>query len=137
MTKVEKDRILLELYSLYNNSSRGELYLDDIRKNITSNNDKEIENRLVFLRNEGLIKFELGSQLVEQDEPPVIWILPSSGITFTEKGFDYLKELKKKKLVKIWELLYKFILPIGYLIDFLQKYIPKFFSIFSHISLKK
>jgi len=131
MTIGEKNETLLELYSLYNKSPFGEISLKDIQ----GNNVDEISQKLMFLYNEGLVKFEYKPKL--GNDTQLIQVVIKGGVTFTEKGFDYLKELRKNKLIKFWELLYKFILPIGYLIDFLQKYIPKFFSIFSHISLKK
>ena len=126
MTKVEKDRILLELYSLYNKSSYGEIQIDTIRNNILfiKNSEAEVEGKLMFLYNEGLVKFEY--KPITGSHSEIIEIRIRGGIRFTEKGFDYLKELRKNKFVKFWELLYKFILPIGYLIDILWKIIAIF-----------
>jgi len=126
MTKVEKDRTLLELYSLYNKSLYGEIQLEDIQKNITFNNDEEIKSSLMNLHDEGLIKFEY--KPITGDHGQTIEIRIKGGIRFTEKGFDCLKELRKSKLVKFREFLYKTLLPLALLTDivahiiaFLQK----------------
>jgi hypothetical protein len=124
MTTNEKNEMLLKLYSLYNKSLYGEIQLEDTQKNITFNNDEEIKSRLMNLHDEGLIKFEY--KPITGDHGQTIEIRIKGGIRFTEKGFDYLKELRKNKFVKFWELLYKFILPIGYLIDILWKGIAIF-----------
>jgi hypothetical protein len=126
MTTNEKNEMLLELYSLYNKSLYGEIQLEDTQKNITFNNDEEIKSRLMNLYDEGLIKFEY--KPITGDHGQTIEIRIKGGIRFTEKGFDYLKELRKSKLVKFREFLYNTLLPLALLTDivahiiaFLQK----------------
>jgi len=118
MTKGEKDRILLELYSLYNKSLYGVIELNVIENNALIANiakNDGIESVLIKLHKEGLLNFEYKS--ITGQNGKIIEIRIRGGVNFTEKGFDYLKELRKNKFLKFWELLYKYILPIGYTID--------------------
>jgi hypothetical protein len=113
MTTKEKNKMLLELYSLYNKSPYGEILLEDIQ----GNNVDEIGQKLMFLRNEGLIKFE--HKPITGKNGEIIQVRIRGGITFTEKGFDYLKELRKNKLVKFREFLYQTLAPIAIIVDIL------------------
>jgi hypothetical protein len=120
MTTSEKNKMLIELYSLYNRSPFGEISLHDIK----GNNVDEIKQKLMFLYNEGLVTFEY--KPLYGDNRQLTEIRIKGGVKFTEKGFDYLKELRKNKFLKFWEVFYKWIAPIGYLIDVLWKIIAIF-----------
>ena len=127
MTKEEKDRILLELYSLYNKSLYGVIELNVIKDNALIANiakNDVIESVLVKLHKEYLLNFVYKPITGQGGE--IIDIRIVGGVNFTEKGFDYLKELRKNKFLKFWELLYKYVLPIGYVIDIVYT----FFSFF-------
>jgi len=127
MTKKEKDRILLELYSLYNKSLYGVIELNVIKNNALIANiakNDGIESILMKLHEEYLLNFEY--KLLPDQSGKIIEIRIKGGVNFTEKGFDYLKELRKNKFLKLWELLYKYVLPIGYVIDIVYT----FFSFF-------
>jgi len=101
MTTGEKNEMLLELYSLYNKSPFGEISLKDIQ----GNNVDEISQKLMFLYNEGLVKFEY--RPIPGNDTQLIQVRIKGGVTFTKKGFDYLKELRKSKFTKFGEILYK------------------------------
>lgn len=120
MTISEKNKMLIELYSLYNKSPFGEIPLNDIK----GDNVDEIKQKLMFLYNEGLVTFEY--KPLYGDNRQLTEIRIKGGVKFTEKGFDYLKELRKNKFLKFWEVFYKWIAPIGYLIDILWKIIAIF-----------
>ena len=106
---------MLKLYSLYEESPFGEIPLDVIR--IESNSDTL--QKLIFLLNEGFIIFEY--KTLRGDHDKIADVRISSGIRFTEKGFDYVKELKRSKLSKLWEVVYKFLVPAGVILDFLTR----------------
>jgi hypothetical protein len=115
MTTVEKNKMLLELFSLYERSPYGEVLLEDIR----SNNVDEINQKLMFLYNEGFVIF--GHKPITGKNGEIIEVRINSGIRFTEKGFDYLKELRKSKFAKFWEFLYKVFAPIAIILDILAR----------------
>ncbi|MGC8757804.1 MAG: hypothetical protein ACP5QX_05085 [Caldisericaceae bacterium] len=113
MTKYEKNKMLLKLFSLYEKSPYGEVSLEEIE------NTKEVYQKLMFLYHEGFIIFE--HKPITNEKGEITEVRIRGGIRFTEKGFDYLKELRRSKFVKFWEILYKVITPITVFIDLLIK----------------
>jgi hypothetical protein len=121
MTQSEKNKFLLELYSLYEKSSLGMIPLEEIyqRKDVY-----DFSKKLIALCNDGLV--ECKYKLISGQDGQSQAIIEGDGVRFTEKGFDYLKELRKNKFLRFWEVFYKCIAPIGYLIDILWKIIAIF-----------
>ncbi len=115
MTKSEKDKLMLKLYSLYEKSPFGEIPLDAIK----IENNSDTLQKLLFLLNEGLIIFE--HKTLRGAHGEIVDVRIGSGIRFTEKGFDYVKDLKRSKLSKLWEIIYKFLVPAEVILDFLTR----------------
>lgn len=130
MKDKEKNSFFINLYKVFQNKSNFEvLYFEDIKNHFKHYNNKKLIDLLLKLKSEDLIDFD---EKRLKNESGKIVDIHIENIKFTEKGNLYYRDLTKNSFVKIlskvWEIIYKYIIPVGFIIDIILRILSYFRS---------